>query len=109
MPSSRFVAYVWRYVVEEDQRAAFEPAYGPAGEWVQLFSQAEGYLETELLCEAEDGGAYLTIDTWVSKKARDAFRLDFAAEFDALDRRCEELTLEEHFLGEFYLVAEPEP
>ena len=108
MPSRRF-AYVWRYVVEEDQRAAFEQAYGPVGEWVQLFSQAEGYLETELLCEAEDEGTYLTIDTWVSKEARDAFRLEFAAEFEALDRRCEKLTLEEELLGEFYLVAEPEP
>ena len=108
MPSRRFV-YLWRYVVAEDQRAAFEQAYGPAGEWVQLFSQAEGYLETELLCEAKDGGTYLTVDTWISKEARDAFRLDFAAEFEALDRHCEKLTLEEQSLGDFYSVAEPEP
>ena len=80
---------------------------GHSGEWVRLFSQAEDYLETVLLCDADDGSKYLTIDYWSSKEARDAFRLEFAAEFEALDRRCEKLTLEERSLGDFYLVAAP--
>ena len=104
MLSKRF-AYVWQYVVEDGQRAAFEHTYGPEGEWVQMFSHADGYLETELLSDAEDGGKYLTIDYWVSKEARNAFRLDFADEFQALDRRCEELTVQERFLGDLYLVT----
>lgn len=105
--SRRRFAYVWQYVVEKGQRVAFEQAYGPAGEWVQLFSRAVGFLETELLCDVEGGGTYFTIDYWRSKKDRDAFRLEFAAEFEALDRRCEELTHEERSLGDFYLVAGP--
>jgi hypothetical protein len=81
-------------------------AYGPTGEWVRLFSSDPAYLETILLCNADDENQYLTIDFWKSKSARDSFRERYSIEFDRLDSRCEALTKDELFLGDYLEVAE---
>jgi heme-degrading monooxygenase HmoA len=94
-------AYVWEYRVEESALEEFLDAYCPEGEWVRLFEKAEGYFETELLSDEEDPLRYVTIDRWRTKEYRDSFREKFAVEFAELDERCESLTVEEKFIGDF--------
>ena len=64
-------AYLWEYRVEADQLTEFLRLYGPDGEWVRLFREAEGFVETHLLRDAGDRGRFVTIDYWVSRAARD--------------------------------------
>jgi len=98
-------AYLWEYVVTDDQVDEFRLIYGPQGKWVELFSQSDGYVRTELHRDINDPSRFLTIDYWASKEARDWFREQFASEFTALDETCEALTVEERFVGDFELEA----
>lgn len=93
--------YIWRFVVRPGSEAAFEAAYGPDGEWVRLFREADGYLGTQLLRDQADPRTYLTIDRWTSRVAWEAFRAARAADWDAIDRRGEDLTEREEELGRF--------
>ncbi|HEV2113714.1 MAG TPA: antibiotic biosynthesis monooxygenase family protein [Terriglobales bacterium] len=93
--------YIWSFQVKRGSEAAFERAYGPAGDWVQLFRKAPGYLKTELLSDTEQPGRYVTIDHWESERAQHSFRERFAAEFEAIDKSCEALTESETLIGHF--------
>jgi heme-degrading monooxygenase HmoA len=92
---------VWRYRVADHARAAFERAYGSDGDWARLFARGEGYLGTQLLRDAHDGAAWMTLDRWRDAAAWQAFRARFAAEYDALDRACATLTEDERDLGDY--------
>ena len=93
--------YLWRYVVRPGSEAAFEAAYGPDGDWVRLFMEADGYLGTQLLRDVADPRTYLTIDRWTSRAAWEEFRTARAAEWDELDQRGEDLTEREEEIGRF--------
>lgn len=93
--------YVWRYEVPAGSRARFERTYGPDGDWVRLFRQADGYRSTRLLREEGAPGRYLTVDEWDSRAAFDAFRARRAGAFEALDERCASLTSAEELVGHF--------
>lgn len=107
MASRRFV-YIWQYQVNPDRRAEFLAAYRSDGEWAQLFSEDSSYLGTDLLEDARNQNRFATIDFWKSRSDRDSFRQRHAAEFEALDRRCEAFTHREHFVGDFIEVNEAE-
>ena len=92
---------VWQFEVSEDNIASFEAAYGPQGSWAQLFGSSPEYRGTELLRDAYIPGAYLTIDRWTSEEAFRAFRRDHDTEYEALDRRCDELTAREARVGAY--------
>lgn len=102
----RQFAYMWKYTIDGRARPEFLAAYAPDGEWARLFARDPGYLRTELLCDVDVEGQYLTIDYWVSKVARDDFRKHHAAEFESLDRRCEAFTLTEECLGDFEVAGD---
>lgn len=93
------ITIIWTYVVADAARAAFEAAYGPNGDWAQLFRKGEGYLGTELLRKAD--GGYATLDRWRSEADFDAFKQRFGAEYAALDAVCEKLTSAEQKIGVF--------
>jgi len=93
--------YVWEFIVPHEHAAAFERAYGPDGDWVQLFRRAPGYVRTDLLRDFARPGRYLTIDTWESRGHWEEFRARFAAEFEALDAKCEGWTISETEIGRF--------
>ncbi len=95
---------IWEFRVRADREAQFEETYGPAGAWVKLFRTAEGYLGTELLRDPEIRRRYLTIDRWASPEAFTRFREGHAAEYEALDARCEPLTEAETPLGPWIVV-----
>ena len=96
------IATLWRFRVSPAEREAFERAYGPQGDWAQLFARADGYLGTELL--RQDDGDYLTIDRWHSHADYERARAELAAEYAALDRRCEAYTSEETWLGLYTII-----
>lgn len=94
-------AYMWEYFIYPEFAQAFEQAYGPTGDWVQLFRRGEGYLRTELHKDLRNPLRYLTVDHWQSEQACKSFRQTFKAEFEALDRRCNRFTRSERHLGDF--------
>jgi len=96
---------VWQFRPRPGAELHFEEAYGPRGPWARLFASGEGFLRTELNRDLKDSGRYLTLDFWTSKEAYESFRAKHAAEYAAIDRECEALTVEETSLGEFARVA----
>jgi hypothetical protein len=40
---------LWEFTIKPEKQQTFLDAYGPEGNWAQLFRRAEGYLGTELL------------------------------------------------------------
>ena len=90
---------LWEFRVIDGAEAAFEAAYGPEGDWARLFARAEGYLGTELWRDAATPGRYLTVDRWTSAAAHDRFLERHAAEYAALDARCQAWTSAETALG----------
>jgi quinol monooxygenase YgiN len=94
-------AYIWEYRVKDERIEEFRRIYGPHGDWVKLFSRSSGFVRTDLYRDINAPKRFVTTDFWISKEARDQFRREFASEFNALDRRCESLTTEERFLGDF--------
>jgi heme-degrading monooxygenase HmoA len=94
-------ATLWSFDIRPDRKAEFEFHYGPEGTWVRLFRRAPGYLGSELLCDRADPKRYVTIDRWESREAWQAFRQDFAADYERLDREFEGLMAAESPLGEF--------
>lgn len=94
---------VWQFEIAEDKIAAFEAAYGPEGVWARLFRSSPDYRGTELLRDAYVEGSYLTIDRWNSEAAFREFRKNHDAEYEAVDRSCDELTSREMRIGAFTL------
>jgi heme-degrading monooxygenase HmoA len=92
---------VWQFEISEDKIAAFEAAYSPQGAWAQLFGASPEYRGTELLRDAYIPGNYLTIDRWASEEAFRAFRKDHDAEYEKLDRACDDLTSREIRIGAY--------
>ena len=80
------------FSVRESRRAEFESCYGPAGDWARLFSQAPGFIGTELLRDRADPLRHVTIDRWASIEDWRAFRARFAAEYQRLRPRSATLT-----------------
>jgi heme-degrading monooxygenase HmoA len=92
---------VWRFEVADENIAAFEAAYGEAGDWARLFRLSPKYLGTELLHDAYELGAYMTIDRWASEEDFRAFRKEHDAEYEKLDRSCDALTGSETRIGAY--------
>jgi heme-degrading monooxygenase HmoA len=97
---SMFVV-VWQFEIAEEKIAAFEAAYGPAGDWAKLFGKSPEYQGTELLRDSYVAGSYLTIDRWASEEAFRAFRKDNDAAYETLDRACDALTQRETRVGAY--------
>jgi hypothetical protein len=92
---------VWEFRVKPESIAEFERVYGPEGSWARLFRRSADYEGTELLRDRGRAGRYLTIDRWTSHEALRKFKQEFAAEYAALDKECEQLTETELRLGDF--------
>ncbi len=92
---------VWQFEIAEEKIADFEAAYGPDGDWAQLFRKSPEYLGTELLRDVYISGSYLTIDRWKSEEAFRAFRRVNDAAYEELDRACDALTSRESRVGAY--------
>jgi heme-degrading monooxygenase HmoA len=89
---------LWTYDVAPEHAAAFRGAYGPAGDWAQLFARAPGFIGAELYAEAD---RYLTIDRWESAACFEAFQAEHAAAYRALDAKLAHLSRSQARLGAF--------
>jgi heme-degrading monooxygenase HmoA len=95
---------VWRYQVREEHRTEFERAYGPDGDWVELFEAGEGYLGSELV-RGSAIGEYLTIDRWASSDAYARFLERRGDDYAARDGRLQHLTDDETLVIQGPLVG----
>lgn len=99
--ASLVFAYIWEFRVKEQHVDAFEHAYGPNGQWVQLFKKGLGYIATELHRDRTDASRFITVDYWISKEARDNFKKQYVTEFKKLDEQFEQFTESEKLIGDF--------
>jgi len=96
---------IWQFRVRAGMEADFEATYGPAGDWARFFSEDKAYVATELVRDAAQARHYLTLDFWASRAAYENFRATHAAEYRALDEKCEQLTEDEAEIGCFEHVG----
>jgi heme-degrading monooxygenase HmoA len=92
---------VWEFRVAQDNREAFEKAYGATGAWADLFEKSDGHMGTELLRDGNDPARYLTIDRWISSEHFARFKEAFGDAYEALDRKFESLSTSEVKIGAF--------
>lgn len=93
---------IWRFRSRAGREDEFERAYGPSGEWADLFRRgSDGYLGAELLRNSDDPGEFLTPDRWASRAAYEAFRAHWGGEYRRLDHQLTELTEKETIVGAF--------
>jgi hypothetical protein len=94
-------------VVRPECSQAFQVAYGPDGDWVRLFRRDPQYIRTDFLADCDDPARFVTIDFWTSREACLAFRERSHSEFEALDEKFGEFTVQELHLGDFELLDKP--
>ncbi len=92
---------IWEFRAKPGLEEEFERIYGPEGDWVRLFKKSRSFLRTELNCDIEMKGRYVTVDYFVSQPAYIEFLEKVREEYDALDRRCERVRAFEQPLGSF--------
>ena len=91
---------LWEFEVKSGCEELFERAYGPGGDWVELFRRDRRYRGTRLLRDVAQKRVYVTIDMWTSRQAYEEFRENNLAEYARIDRRSEDLTAGEKHLAE---------
>ncbi len=84
----------------------FEGIYGPEGDWAQLFRRSKAFLRTELHCDLETKGRYVTVDYFTSRSAYSGFLEAARKDYEALDRRCETVRMSEAPIGSFVLCGQ---
>jgi heme-degrading monooxygenase HmoA len=92
---------LWQFRPRPGGERAFAEAYAKHGTWSELFARAEGFVETRLLRPADEGGWWLTIDSWDSLAAFERFQRDYGEEYRALDVALEAVAGDERFVGAF--------
>ena len=92
---------LWEFVVHPDKVREFVSAYGPDGDWAQLFRLAAGYQGTELLSSTNNMERFVTIERWNSVDDYAQFHERFSQQYRSLDAQFEDLTLSQTKLGTF--------
>ena len=92
---------LWMFEAKAGAEDDFARAYGPDGDWAQLFRRSPGYLESQLIRDVAVPRRFLTIDRWASRQAFEEFKASCKGEYDALDARCQQLTRSERLIGHF--------
>ena|SRR5687767_8592492 len=95
---------VFEYTATPGRAEEFEDAYGARGDWVRLFSTADGYIGSTL--ERARNDRYRTQDHWRSAGDFTTFLAHHQAAYDAIDRAYADLKLTEEHCGHF---TEPQP
>ncbi len=95
------VQIVWEFYVREGREQEFEVLYNSEGLWAVLFRSSPAYHGTKLLRDTDGTRRYLTIDRWHTYEDFQFFKRNFRTEYEAIDRKCEELTGSEKLIGIF--------
>lgn len=93
-PNHATFVTMWRYRIRTEHVPEFERAYGPEGEWADLFRRDDGYRGTELV-RGVNPSEYATIDRWASAEAHARFVARWKDDYATLDSRFEGLTADE--------------
>ena len=96
---------IWEFLAKVGKEGDFERAYGPDGDWAGLFRRADGFVDLSVHRDVILPRRYVVIDRWTTPDAYDAFKVQYAAEYDALDQECTALTDREAPLGSFVNVS----
>jgi len=91
---------LWEFEVKSGSEELFERTYGADGEWTRLFQRDARYRGTRLLRDVGAPRVYVTMDSWESRAAYEEFREKLAAEYEELDAKCDEFTVNERIIGE---------
>jgi len=97
---------VWEFEVAPGRVAEFEKHYGPEGTWVELFRRDPAFRGTSLLRDRERPARFITIDRWTDLELYEAFRVEYAKEYEQIDLKMESLTVSEKRLGVFETVEQ---
>jgi heme-degrading monooxygenase HmoA len=92
---------IWEFQVQKGKRRLFERYYSGKGKWAALFRKGTGYQGTFLFRDVDAPNRYFLADVWENLRSFRNFKRRFAAQYQTLDKKCEEFTLEEHCLGYF--------
>ena len=95
---------IWEFEAAADRESDFVAAYGPQGDWAQLFRQGVGYVRTELNRDLHTPRTYVVFDYWQSESHYEQFKVDFALPYRELDLKCEALTSRETHIGTFEVL-----
>jgi hypothetical protein len=98
---------IWEFTVKPEKLSKFELAYGPTGDWVQLFRKHEAFIKTELHRNLAGPNRYITVDYFTSEAGFEKFKELFHSEYKTLDRRLEDLTISERSIGNFEAITPP--
>ena len=90
---------VWEFDAREEQLEQFQEVYGADGLWAKFFRNSADYQGTELFRSTGSLLRFVTIDSWRSRAAYEAFRKTYGAEYGQLDEWCERLLKHERTLG----------
>jgi GNAT superfamily N-acetyltransferase/heme-degrading monooxygenase HmoA len=90
---------VWEFTPDPNRLDAFLEAYGPSGVWSNLFREAPGFLDVELLESVTTKGRYLTLDRWQDSTSWEAFLHARQRRYLELDGECRALVQHEQELG----------
>jgi quinol monooxygenase YgiN len=103
--NSPAIKVLWEYFVKDGCLDQFIQAYAPDGGWADLFRKHQGYLKTELIQDSSNPGRFITIDHWVSLSAYSAMKHLSRNEYKSMDEHCENLTIDENYIGVFALFG----
>jgi heme-degrading monooxygenase HmoA len=95
---------VWEYMARSDRLEEFEALYRPDGAWVELFRNSPGFVSTTLLRDARDPHRFVIADRWITEDSYEAFKREFATEYEAMSERGGRLHRAEHLIGRFHFV-----
>jgi heme-degrading monooxygenase HmoA len=95
---------VWEYMAQTDRLAEFETLYSPDGAWVKLFKNSPGFVSTTLMRDIRNPNRFVIADRWMSEESYEAFKHEFAGDFEKLTTRGERLHHAEHLIGRFDFV-----
>lgn len=94
---------LWEFEVKPGSEERFQSAYGPQGAWVRLFQRDPHFRGSQLQRDPDRSLYFFTLDIWDSETAYCQFLEANQAAYQELDRRCEELTLQERRIFSFTL------
>ncbi|MGB2632864.1 MAG: antibiotic biosynthesis monooxygenase [Candidatus Acidiferrum sp.] len=86
---------LWEFEVKPGSEECFQRAYGPNGQWVQLFKRDPHFRGTQLQRDPVRPLFYFTIDFWDSENVYQQFLDANRASYVELDRSGENLTRNE--------------
>jgi hypothetical protein len=78
--------------------------FGPAGIWNGLVRRTEGFIRSEVICEAPDERRYRVRDFWTSHFEFEFFRRRFQAEYGKFDQwlLADGLVEKQQLVGAYY-------